>query len=415
MQAKIPRRHRDRKALYINILCINFFTVMLFFLFSDAFAAVKPQYGGNLKVADEFLASLIRASLFTEIDGALRQLFPIPYSVQGNDLTLDFSSFDPDLFTEIENNVANLQKQDQACHWILDYPYLSHNHTTTIEARDNKVVVHADSMETLNAIAQSPCLIGPEISTFEGFAKTQFSYEANANCLAGRPYLDSVTPASVDPVNPYLSFKLNDADVIPIPEDRFQQISKDPDLQVMNGPKSFVFLRTNGISQEAAASIASAVSVSDIGRAVLNGHIEPLLNSEVSTNPRAAVHFRFTYPREAPYSLIGERIELQLREAGFDVNPSTNSAKLADVSLEVFPVSEPTDETTRYLLLQKYFPNENRNLAWFEVWDEYEASGRILPLFVHRTMLAVRKGVHDISAGADGFPDFSNAWLEAVP
>jgi hypothetical protein len=51
----------------------------------------------------------------------------------------------------------------------------------------------------------------------------------------GPAFLDSISPVTIDPANPYLSFKLNDVDVFLLPEDRFQQAFNDPELKIQNG------------------------------------------------------------------------------------------------------------------------------------------------------------------------------------
>lgn len=390
-------------------------TILLLYSLT-ASAAVKPQYGGNLKVADELLSWLPAQKLFADTDGTLLPLFPFPYTTDGSDLTIDLTSFNPDLFTEMEKGLLALQKPENACHWILDYPYLSHHHATVIEARDGKIHIHAESPEVLLAIAESPCLMPEPISALQPFIKTQFGYEANPNCSAGRPFLDSITPAPVDPINPYLSFKLNDADVIPIPEDRYQQVSQDPDLQVASGPRYLVFLQTQKLTQATAAAIASSIRVSDLARAVLNGHAEPLLNSAPAMTPKPGTRFRLVYPQDAPYRLIGERMELELKEAGFEINPTADSAALPVLKMEVFQLPAGNDELARYRLLRNYFPDGAASDApWFDTWDEYEASGKILPLFIHATTVAVRKGVQNLRFDSEGIPDFSSAWLEPHP
>lgn len=398
------RRMAAATTLFILMYCIY------------SFGALKREYGGNLKVAEELLGTISSQTLFRDDEGTPRPRFRFPFTRDGSDLTFDLSAFDPDLFTEMEKHIAEVQKPDDSCHWILDYPYLSHNHTTVIEARDGTIRIHTESPEILAAIAESSCLVPQSAAILSPFLKTQFGYEANSTCLAGRPFLDSITPAPVDSSNPYLSFKLNDADVISIPEDRFQQISRDEDIRVMPGPKYLVFLSTEGLSQDAAAAIASTIRVWDLGRAVLNGHIEPLLNAGPATGARPGTRVHFVYPQDPPYRLVGERIELDLREAGFDVNPPPGDVgKTGNLNLEAFPLPPGDDDIARYLLLKKYYPAESRNLPWFEIWDEYEAEGKILPLFTHTTMLAVRKGVQDFASGPDGIPNFSGAWIEPHP
>lgn len=393
-------------------------TVLLLVLGSLLDAAVKPQYGGNLKVADELLSSLQSQNLFAIIEGAPRPLFPFPYAIEGAVLTVDLTAVNPDTFTEVEKGLLALQNPEHACHWVLDYPYLSHRHTTSIEARDGKIRIEAESPDTLQDILDSPCLLPEPVASLQPFVKTQFGYEANPNCLSGRPFLDSVTPAPVDPVNPYLSFKLNDADVIPVPEDRYQQVSRDPDIHLAPGPKYFVYLKTTGLSPEMAATVAAAIRISDLSRAVLNGHAEAMLNSIAAAPPKPGTRIHMIYPEEPPYRLIGERIEVELREAGFDISPAGSGA--ATLQLQVFPVHTANDDIMKYLVLRKMLQEPkavapSASTPWYEIWDQYETSGRILPLLLHTSTLAVRQGIQNLRSGPAELPDFSVVWREPQP
>ena len=392
-------------------------SILLLILSLHADAAVKPRFGGNLKAADELLSALQGQALFTSVDGAPRPVFPFPYTIEGAVLTVDLGALDPDAFTEVERSLLAVQNPEHACHWILDYPYLSHHHTTTIEGRDGKLRIEAESPETLLDILDSPCLLPDPIPALQPFIKTQFGYEANPACLAGRPYLDSVTPAPVDPVNPYLSFKLNDADIIPVPEDRYQQVSRDPDIVLVPGPKYFVILKTDGLSPETAASVAAAIRVADLSRAVLNGHAEALLNSPASLPPTQGTRIHITYPEEPPYRLIGERIEVELREAGFEI--SAGGGGVSSIQLRVFPMRTASDDIARYLVLRNILQEAKApfraNTPWYEVWEQYEASGRILPLLMHTSTLAARQGIRNLQSGPQGLPDFSVVWREPQP
>ncbi|HSP07283.1 MAG TPA: hypothetical protein VLR94_08905 [Acidobacteriota bacterium] len=397
-----------RAAGFITITFILMFSIMLQ-------AAVKPDYGGNLKVADELLSSLQAQNLFSMVDGTPHPLFPFPYTLEGSVVTIDLASVNPDVFTEIEKSLAALQNPDHACHWILDYPYLGHHHTTSVEAQDGKIRIQAESPEVLAAILDSACLMPQPVAALQPFVKTQFGFEANPACLAGRPFLNSITPAPVDPLNPYLSFKLKDADVITVPEDHYQQVSRDQDVQLLPGPRYFVFLKTEGLKPETAAAVASAIHIADLSNAVLNGHAEPLLNSTSALAPRPGARVRVVYPDEPPYRLIGERIVVELHDAGFEVSSTATSV----LQLMVLPLRTANDDIMRYLALRNFVepaPGEGALARpWYELWDQEEASGRILPLLLHTSTLAVRQGIHNFHTGPAGVPDFSNVWLESKP
>ena len=79
------------------------------------------------------------------------------------------------------------------------------------------------------------------------------------------------------------------------------------------------------------------------------------------------------------------------------------------------PIRAGDEDLTKYLVLRDSLPIKNPSAPWFETWDEYESSGMLLPLLIHTSNIAFRKGIQNVHPGATGYPDLSDVWLETRP
>lgn len=371
--------------------------VLLFFT-ADGLPALKKKYGGNLRVAEELLADVRDTDL--------------PFKLLQNDgsLQVDLSLLNPDQLVEIEKYLQSLQDSSHPCHWLLDYPYLDHHHVSSIVLENRFLTLRSSTSESLRPLLSSSCLLPPDWYPLQAFRKTQFGYEANWECLAGRPFLDSITPVPVDPINPYLSFKLKDIDIIPVPEDRFQQIAADPEIALMPGLKYFLYFKSSGLSPAEIFEIISAINITELARTALNEHAEvilPVSNAEPSGD---RFSFRFDFPAENPYRLMGERLELQLKDAGFTI---ANTAFDRNLTLAYAPFVHRNDDLFRYHLLIAESQTDSR--LWFERWNELQQSGRLVPLMIHVSRIAFRKNIQDLFTRPNGLPDLANCWLLPQP
>jgi hypothetical protein len=380
--------------------------LLLLFLTTPAYSIRKPHYGGALRVADSLLQRINEQTLFIANEDNIVPTIPLPFEIQETEARLDFSRVNPELMAEIENTVAAIQDQENACHWILDYPFFDHRHPNQIQMESGTLVIKSTDADYLRSILSSRCLPPVSAEAFRPFNKTQFGLEANTKCAAGRPFLDSITPTPVDPLNPYLSFKLNDVDVLPVPEERFQQINSDPELSIVQGPYFFVYIATSGLKPDEISSLTSALHIEEIARAVLNDHAEILLseqNLQPHLNGQHIIEIKI--PEEDPYHLMAERFLLDWQEAGFVQGKSEERIEIAAQEM-----LESDQDLFRYWLLRQHF-HINSSKPWFEVWDELEASGQIIPLLIHQTRIAARKNIVNLNVRSGGLLDFANSWM----
>ncbi|MCI0414133.1 hypothetical protein L0222_15210 [bacterium] len=394
---------------------ILLFLVLSIAATSPVFPVLKPHYGGNAKISEDLSPGLLQVRVFENQKDLLRTSFPLPFAINENTLRMDLSAWPADKITELEKAIVSLRDQTNPCHWILDYPYFHHDHPNSLEIEKDHLVLKTEEPEHLIPLAQSPCLIPQRISYLLPFSKTQFGYEANQNCIAGRPFLDSISPVAVDPVNPYLGFKLNEVDAFLIPEEKFRQISSDEQIRVQPGPKFFVYLKSENITAEQMLSLTSALDLPEIARAVLNEHAEIFPTQKAGSTAdvwKSPVYLKV--PEETPFRLVGERLRIQLENAGFVISTRALPKNAPLLELAVREINEPDLDLFRYRLLRNDLQVSGES-SWFEEWDDLEASGKIVPLLLYESRMAIRKNIVDVRTGMGGFPDFSEAWILPAP
>lgn len=397
--------------MYRLLFCALLFLIL--FIAFPARSVMKQNYGGNLKVAEDLLSKVSASELVAPAINQTPSLTPLSVQVDGSKATILLGNLNSDSKAEIEQGVLSLNNPSNPCHWILDYPQLGHEHTTSITVEKDYIVIQCSDPDTLPTILNSGCVLPSDLAVAIPFRQTQFGLEANPKCISGRPFVDSITPVSVDSSNPYLSFKLNDVDVFSIPEDRFQQISSDPEIRIQDGLQYYLYLETSNLTAEQALFLVSRLNPEEAAGGVLNHHLETLLSAGGEQNVSQSSNISFLYPSEYPFRIVGERFLLQWKEAGISVATST-SGNGAVVELKVASIEQADIDLFRYQLLKNKFSGNLAGL-WYEAWDELESSGKLVPLLIYKSRIAVRNDIVNLRVRPDGFPDFANCWILRKP
>ena len=393
------------------LFCALLFLIL--FIAFPAWSVLKQNYGGNLKVAEDLL-SKVNATDLVLTANEMPSLTPLSVQVDGPKAAIHLGNLDSDSKAEIEQGVLSLNDSSDPCHWILDYPQLGHEHTTSITVEKDHVVVQCSDPDILPTILNSGCVLPSDLAVVIPFRQTQFGLEANPKCISGRPFADSITPVSVDSSNPYLSFKLNDVDVFSIPEDRFQQISSDPEIRIHDGPQYYLYLETSNLTAEQALSLVSRLNLEEAAGGVLNHHLETLLSAGGEQNVSPPANISFVYPSEYPFRIVGERFLLQWKEAGISVTNKSTAGNSVVVELKVASIEQSDLDLFRYQLLRSKFSG-NLTGSWYEAWDELESSGKLVPLLIYTSRIAARNDIVNLRVRPDGFPDFASCWILQKP
>ena len=160
-------------------------------------------------------------------------------------------------------------------------------------------------------------------------------------------------------------------------------------------------------------SVASALDLNEISRAVLNDHTELYLaRPEASSVPpeifKNPIYFKI--PDDFPYRLIGERLKIQLQNRGFVISTKALQNNAPTIELFVRQVREPDMDLFHYNLIRQEFQHNNESTS-FEQWDQLQSSGQLVPLMLYASRIAARKNLAGLRRGPDGMLDFSNAWI----
>src|SRR5262249_54898132 len=151
--------------------------------------------------------------------------------------------------------------------------------------------------------------------------------------------------------------------------------------------------------------------VQEIVSAVLNDHAEVPANltASQSATPLTGMKIHLTAPSEQPYGLIGDRIEVQWKQAGIQVDRDVPIHGAPQAELNFKPIDQASEDLFRYLFLRNELKISD-DRPWFDVWDELLNSGKLQPLLTYTSKIAARKIIRDLSIKADGLPDFANCW-----
>jgi hypothetical protein len=385
---------------------------LLVVLANPAESVLKPQYGGSLKVSEDLLKGLDTPAYFDVQDETITPLVPLDIQISESSISINFKNFNDSDRRNLKEWTASVQDYSNPCHWMLDYPYLNHTHPNSIRYEEDVYRVETADGDSLRILLQSSCLLPASLHALKPFTQTQFGFEANQQSIGGRPFLNAIIPTSIDPLNPFLSLKLKDVDLIAVTEERFQEIKNDPDIAMYPGPKTFLFLKISNLDPMEIADITRALDPQELAHSVLNDHAEILLTREITKGvpPVSPKAFSVVVPSENPYRLLGERLIVQLEEAGLNVSRN-NPAESRRMELKAVQILENNFDLARYLLLRVEFPNAGGDQSWFEIWDEMEAQGKMISLLIHQTRIAAPKNLENLKAFGNGMPDFSNAWI----
>jgi peptide/nickel transport system substrate-binding protein len=290
-----------------------------------------------------------------------------------------------------------------------------------------------------------PCCIGTGPFHFDD-QDPQRSLVANDNYWRGRPFADKIeilTGRSIR--DQWLDLSVGRADVVEAPPEELRQ-AQQQHLTVVSSPP--VELLALEISDSGAlgnpvlrASIAEAVDRA----ALFNVIFQKQGEITASLLPQEMTGYSFLFPTErdlnkahelrggmnAPPLVLGvdgsgammlaaQRIALNLREAGFDVQPvDINRVQHPDLVLRELPLAGADASAAMEAVLRAAgepvsVPRQS-TAALFRAEREFLDRKTLVPLIDLPRAYAIGARVRDFQLGADGTPDLASASLEDAP
>ena len=269
---------------------------------------------------------------------------------------------------------------------------------------------------------------------------------ANDSYWGGRPYADRIEVATGKPIrDQWLDLSLGRADVVEVPPEDLRQAQQQR-LTLVDSPAAELLALQIGETGALAnpmlrASIAEAVDRS----ALFNVIFQKQGEITASLLPQELSGYSFLFPTDRDLSkahalrgglacppltlsfdgdgamqLAAQRIALNLREAGFDVQPAARKApQQADLALRLLPLHSSDPGAAMEILLHaagEQAPVADRSpLALYRAERDFLARSTLVPLLDLPRAYAIGPRVRDFELLADGTPDLASASLEDAP
>jgi peptide/nickel transport system substrate-binding protein len=288
-----------------------------------------------------------------------------------------------------------------------------------------------------------PCCIGtgPFQLTNSGYPNLTFT--ANENYWAGRPYVDTielVTGRSVR--DQWLDLSVGRADVVEVPPEELRLAQQQRMTVLSSPPVDLLALEISTNGALANQSLRAAISLAIDRAALFNVIFQKQGEIAASILPQELSGYAFLFPAERDLAkaqelrggvkpptlslgfqgngsmqLAAQRIALNLREAGFDVQ--VTGAPNADLMLRAIPLASADPAAALESVVRA--TGETAPMAATSPTDIYRAEHDFLdrktlvPLLDVPRACAVGARVRDLTLGGDGTPDLANAWIGVTP
>jgi MarR-like DNA-binding transcriptional regulator SgrR of sgrS sRNA len=287
-------------------------------------------------------------------------------------------------------------------------------------------------------------LIGTGAFQAAGFANGILKLTANENCWQGRPFVDAIEIRVHRPVrDQWLDLNVGRADIVEVPAEQLRQAQQDH-LRLLAFPSvTLVALQVTDSGQLSNPLLRASISQAIDRSALSNVIYQKQGEVTASLLPASLSGYSFLFPSDrdlnkarelrggltprqltlsfqgdATIQLAAQRIALNLREAGFDVQVAAGSQR-GDLTLCTFGLNGRDPQSALESLLrtagQPSPVTDSYSAALYKVEREFLDRKTLIPLLYLPRAFAVSGRVHDLRLDAAGFPDLANASVEGLP
>jgi MarR-like DNA-binding transcriptional regulator SgrR of sgrS sRNA len=288
-----------------------------------------------------------------------------------------------------------------------------------------------------------PCCIGTGPFQLTGHRGPSLILAANENYWGGRPYVDTVELVTARSVrDQWLDLSVGRADVVEVPPEEVR-VAEQQRMTVLSSPPVDLLaleISNNGAlaNQQLRASIALAIDRAALFNVIFQKQGE--ITASILPQELSGYAFLFSVERDlakaqalrggvkppalslgfqgnGSMQLAAQRIALNLREAGFDVQ--VTGATHADLMLRTIPLASADPAAALESVLRASGKTASLALtsptAGYRVEHDFLDRKTLAPLLDLPRACAVGARVRDLTLSSDGTPDFANAWLEVTP
>ena len=318
----------------------------------------------------------------------------------------------------------------------------------TLLAGDDFLIVHPASTgsDATSQLASLGPFVGTGPFTASGFSNGVLTLTANDSCWEGRPFLDKIEIAGRKSIHDqWLDLSLGHADVVEVPAEQMREAHEKRLTVVASGPVSLLALAVADGGVLADPNLRAAIALAVDRNSLSNVIFQKQGEITASLFPSALTGYGFLFPagrdidkaRElrgglmpppltistdddaAAMQLATQRIALNLREAGFNVQVSGRTYRRADMVLLRLTLASNQPQAALESLLHSLGVAspvvENTPAGLYKVEREFLQTHTLVPLLYLPRAYAVSGRVRDFTLSADGTPLLASVSLQDVP
>jgi peptide/nickel transport system substrate-binding protein len=287
-------------------------------------------------------------------------------------------------------------------------------------------------------------LVGTGAFQPAGFANGVLKLTANENCWQGRPFVDAIEMRVHRSVHDQrLDLSLGHADLVEVPAEELRQAQQDHLRLFTSQPVTLLALEIVDSGALSNPQVRSSISLAIDRSALSNVIYQKQGEVTASLLPANLSGYSFLFPAErdlnkahelrggltprqltlsaeggAALQLAAQRITLNLREAGFNVQVASG-AQRGDLVLRTLGLESRDPQSALESLLrtagQPSPVTDSSPSALFKVEHEFLDRKTLIPLLYLSRAYAISGRVRDLRLDANGLPDLADASLGDAP
>lgn len=275
-----------------------------------------------------------------------------------------------------------------------------------------------------------------------GFNNGALSLVANENCWSGRPFADAIEIRVHRPVREqWLDLTMGRADVVEVPPDMLRQAQQGKLNLLASAPVRLLAIQVTDTGSLANAKLRGAIAAAVDRSALYNVIFQKQGAITASLLPQQLTGYSFLFPTDRDLNkahelrgglasgsltlstsgdgamqLAAQRIALNLREAGFNVQVVNSGSQHADLQLREFEIGSGSPAAALEHVLRSAGEDtpvlaESPSALYEAERTELEQK-KLIPLLDLPRTYAFGPRVRDLRLRADGLPDLPDASLE---
>ena len=271
------------------------------------------------------------------------------------------------------------------------------------------------------------------------FANGILSLTANTNCWRGRPFVDTIEIRVHRPVqDQWMDLSLGRADVVEVPAEQLRQAQQQRMKVVESPTASLLLLHVADEGALANPNLRASIALAIDRTALSNVIFQKAGQVTASLLPQSLSGYAFLFPADRDLNkahelrggltpqpitlqadgsrsmqLVAQRIALNLREGGFNVQVTAPNAVHPNLSLREVPIQNGDPSAVLDVMLQNLgypaAPAGDDAASLYKSEREFLATKTWIPLLDLPRAYAISSRVRDLQSAAGGLPDLADA------